>query len=107
MSGIDVGPNSEGTKIADYANQCLEAFQRCLFQASSVHPREFSKVEDQVARFHTWSTSLGIFAPGRASADHRLRYAPEVYTVIVGLLEALQYRTRKCMLHALKTPATD
>jgi len=105
MSSIDTGPESKATKIADSTDQCLRALEQCLLLATSVHAREFSKLEDQVARLHTWSMSLGIFAPGRASADHRLRHTPEVYTVIIGLLDALQYRIRTCMAYTLKTLA--
>ncbi|KAH6632374.1 hypothetical protein F5144DRAFT_474539, partial [Chaetomium tenue] len=91
-------PNAElkRTTVADTANQCLESFQTCLTQASLVHPRELSKVEDQIARFSTWAAGIGVFAPGRASMDHRLRYAPEVQSVVIGLLESLNYRIRTC-----------
>lgn len=53
-------------------------------------------VEDQIARFSTWTTSIGVFAPWRASVDHRLRYAPDVQAVIVSLLESLDFRIRTC-----------
>ncbi|TQN69463.1 Fatty acid oxidation complex subunit alpha [Colletotrichum shisoi] len=65
-------------------------------QASAVHARELSMAEDQVARFSTWATAMGVFAPERASMDHRLRYAPDVRDVVDGLLESLSYRVRAC-----------
>ncbi|KAH6981610.1 hypothetical protein BKA56DRAFT_731124 [Ilyonectria sp. MPI-CAGE-AT-0026] len=96
--------------VAASANECLESFQQCLLRASSIHPRELSMVEDQVARFSTWATGIGVFAPERASMDHRLRYAPEVQGVVAGLLESLNYRIRTCsdVLCALgNSPATN
>lgn len=103
MAETSVGkdPEPDLQRVAVSANQCLESFQKCLLQASSVHPRELSMVEDQVARFSTWATSIGVFAPGRASMDHRLRFAPEVQSVVNGLLESLDYRIRTCKHRSL------
>ncbi|KAH0531317.1 hypothetical protein TsFJ059_000165 [Trichoderma semiorbis] len=89
------GPNKK--TVAAAANQCLESFNKCLLQQSSIHPREFSLVEDQVARFSTWTSGIGVFAPGRASMDHRLRYAPEVQSITISLLESLNYRIQKLL----------
>ncbi|KAI8712719.1 C3H1-type domain-containing protein [Fusarium sp. LHS14.1] len=106
----DSGPSleSKGPTIAASANQCLESFQQCLFSASSVHPREVSMVEDQLARFSSWASSIGVFAPGSASMDHRLRYASEVQSVVTGLLESLNYRVQTCSkaLAQLVEPST-
>ena len=96
MTDADAASEPKRPTVAASANQCLEPFQQCLLRASSVHPRELSMVEDQVARFSTWTTGIGVFALGRASMDHRLRYAPEVQSVITGLLESLDYRIRTC-----------
>lgn len=101
-AAVDKGPEPELQRVAVSANQCLESFQKCLLQAASVHPRELSMVENQVARFSTWATGIGVFAPGRASMDHRLRYAPEVQSVVNGLLESLDYRIQTCK-HRLLT----
>ncbi|RFU80041.1 serine threonine phosphatase [Trichoderma arundinaceum] len=94
----DASTASEPNKqtVAVSVNHCLESFQQCLLRASYVHPRELSLVEDQVARFSTWMRGIGVFAPGRASMDHRLRYAPEVQSVAIGLLESLNYRIQSC-----------
>ncbi|RMJ16559.1 hypothetical protein CDV36_003704, partial [Fusarium kuroshium] len=96
MADPDPSPELKGPTVAASANQCLESFQQCLFSASSVHPREVSMVEDQLARFSSWATSIGVFAPGSASMDHRLRYASEVQSVVTGLLESLNYRVQTC-----------
>jgi hypothetical protein len=78
-----------GPKISAGANDCLESFQECLFSAASM-------VEDQLARFSSWANGIGVFAPGSASMDHRLRYAPDVTGVVIGLLESLNYRCQSC-----------
>jgi len=61
-------------------------------------------VEDQLARFSTWAAAIGVFATGRASINHRLRYAPEVQSVVNGLLESLDYRIRNCKPQLIPTP---
>ncbi|KAH7238139.1 hypothetical protein BKA59DRAFT_236870 [Fusarium tricinctum] len=97
MLEADDGPEPKGPTVAASANQCLQSFQKCLVSASLVNPRELSMIEDQVARFSSWSTSIGVFAPGSASMDHRLRYAPEVQSVVTGLLESLNYQCQECL----------
>ncbi|KAF8866264.1 hypothetical protein BDZ45DRAFT_336280 [Acephala macrosclerotiorum] len=81
---------------------CLGSFQQCLQQSASTSPRELSLVEDQIARFSIWTASIGVFAPGRASMDHRLREVPEVQDVVRGLLDALDDSIQNC-LAVLKT----
>ncbi|KAL6835773.1 hypothetical protein J3E69DRAFT_373099 [Trichoderma sp. SZMC 28015] len=97
MTDTSTTTGSNKKTVAAAANQCLESFNKCLLQQSSIHPREFSLVEDQVARFSTWTSGIGVFAPGRASMDHRLRYAPEVQSITISLLESLNYRIQKLL----------
>ncbi|KAK1240160.1 hypothetical protein MKX08_007602 [Trichoderma sp. CBMAI-0020] len=96
MTDTDETLGTKEPTIAVCATQCLVSFQECLLQASSVHPRELSVVEDQAARLSTWAAGIEVFAHGRASMDHRLRYAPELQNVVTGLLESLNYRIRAC-----------
>lgn len=98
---VDSDPSTapEAPTVAASAHQCLESFQSCLVRADAVHPRELSMVEDQLARFSSWAASIGVFAPGAASMDHRLRYTPEVQNIVTGLLESLNYRVRICTFH--------
>ncbi|KAJ4172036.1 hypothetical protein NW754_007634 [Fusarium falciforme] len=110
MADPDPSPELKGPTVATCANQCLESFQQCLISASLVHPREVSMVEDQLARFSSWATSIGVFAPGSASMDHRLRYASEVQSVVTGLLESLNYRVQTCskaLAQLAESPTTD
>lgn len=90
-------PAAPAVSVALSANHSLSAFQRCLLAASAVHPRELSMVEDQLARFSTWASSIGVFAPGRASMDHRLRCTSDVQGVVMDLLDSLSYRIEACM----------
>ncbi|KAF5984258.1 serine threonine phosphatase [Fusarium coicis] len=87
----------DGPKISDCANQCFDSFQKCLSSAASIHPRELSIVEDQLARFSTWANGIGVFTQGSAAMDHRLRYASDVVGIVTGLLETLNYRCQICL----------
>ncbi|KAM0239612.1 hypothetical protein ACHAP5_008183, partial [Fusarium lateritium] len=78
MAGQYDDTNLEGPTIAAYANECLEFFQKCLSVAATIHPRELSMIEDQVARFSSWANGAGVFAQGSTSMDHRLRYTCDV-----------------------------
>ncbi|KAM7215374.1 hypothetical protein V8F06_009235 [Rhypophila decipiens] len=49
-----------------------------------------------------------VFAKGRASMDYRLREAPDVQDVVIGLLEALGHRVQRCTdLLAAQADRTD
>lgn len=82
--------------VAGCAELCLKSFQQCLHKAASVHARELSLTDDQLARFSVWAANIRVFAPSRGSLDYRLREAPDVQDAVIGLLEALNYRVQKC-----------
>ncbi|KAL6690549.1 hypothetical protein J3F84DRAFT_405065 [Trichoderma pleuroticola] len=104
MTDVSVVSEENKRTVVAAAQRCQDLFNECLLRASSIHPRDFSLVEDQVARFSTWTTLLGVFAPGRASMDHRLRYAPMVHNMTIGLLEALNCHIQ-ILLKALRRHA--
>lgn len=83
--------------LASKAEECMASFQLCLNNAALVQPREFSLVEDQLARFSIWAGNMRVFGSMRQSLDHRLREAEEVRDTFDALLEAIKYRTEKCM----------
>ena len=83
--------------IAESARQCLVAFEQCFQRSSFVHPRDVSLLEDQFARFSLWTSSTGVFAPKRASMDHRLRGVLDVQEAVMGLLEVLDDHVQTCM----------
>ncbi|KAK4246938.1 hypothetical protein C7999DRAFT_14968, partial [Corynascus novoguineensis] len=74
--------------ISECAGSVLDLFQQCLTLSASLHPREAALVEDQLTRFSLWASSIGVFAPGRASMDHRLREAPDVHDAVTTLLDS-------------------
>jgi hypothetical protein len=86
------------TTIAGTAELSFHLFQQCLQLSPAIPPQELSLVEDQFARFSTWAANIGVFAPGRASMDHRLREAPYVQGAVTGLLETVNNRVQDCKL---------
>ncbi|KAI0405375.1 hypothetical protein F4802DRAFT_180093 [Xylaria palmicola] len=84
--------------VTSRAESCAESFHQCLEQAATIHSRELSLVEDQLARFSLWCSNIRVFALARGSLDHRLREAPDVQDAIAGVLEALGYRVQGCLL---------
>ncbi|KAL2843939.1 hypothetical protein BJY01DRAFT_215324 [Aspergillus pseudoustus] len=88
--------------IAQTASACLEALNRCLKLEhntrgdSTVH----SYFEDQIGRFSIWSSSIGAFAPRRASLDYRLRMVPDVQRLVRGLLQTLNDHLQAHLSHA-------
>ncbi|RFU35428.1 hypothetical protein B7463_g890, partial [Scytalidium lignicola] len=88
--------------VARCVESCLHSFQQCLCKAASVHVRELSLVEDQLARFSIWTANIRVFVPGRGSLDHRLREAPDVQDAVASLLEALNYSLQNCRLGQLR-----
>lgn len=78
--------------IAGAAELCVRAFQRCIQLSATLSSRDLSLIEDQIARFSSWMTGIGVFAQGRASMDHRLREATDVRDITIGVLEALSDR---------------
>ncbi|KAH7417504.1 hypothetical protein BKA64DRAFT_301951 [Cadophora sp. MPI-SDFR-AT-0126] len=87
---------STQASVSDLAELCMLSFQDCLQQSATLHPRELSLSEDQLGRFSLWANSIGVFAPGRASMDHRLREAPEIIEIVAGLLDGLKYSINSC-----------
>lgn len=83
--------------LASKAEECIAAFQQCLNKAASIHSRELSLVEDQLARFSVWAGNMKVFGSMRQSLDHRLREAQDVRDTFDALLEAIKYRTENCM----------
>lgn len=83
--------------LASKAEECIASFQQCLYKAASVHPRELSLVEDQLARFFAWIGNMRVFGSMRQSLDHRLREAQDVRDTFDALLETIRYRTETCM----------
>jgi len=104
MAKIEATTSSEAQRptVAGHANRCLQLFNETMTDASSIHPRELSMVEDQLARFSAWTAGIGVFAPARASMDDRLRNAPGVSCTVIALLESLEYLLQNCKSHPVR-----
>ncbi|RAK75252.1 uncharacterized protein BO72DRAFT_529568 [Aspergillus fijiensis CBS 313.89] len=75
--------------ITTAARIFLDSIQQCIQQPVNLGPREIMLLQDQLGRFSIWASETGVFAPRRASLDHRLRYVPEIQRLVRGLLETL------------------
>ncbi|OJJ44497.1 hypothetical protein ASPZODRAFT_18687 [Penicilliopsis zonata CBS 506.65] len=98
--------------IAATARTFLESTRRCTEQSLGLAPREVMLLQDQLGRFSIWASETGVFAPRRASLDHRLRYAPEIRRLVRGLLETLDDHLQRYLLqgkgnHDLSAIAKD
>lgn len=71
------------------ASSCLLSLNQSLADASSFGSRSQSTIENVLARFELWASNLGIFEKGRGSIDQRLREAPEVQSLLLGILRML------------------
>jgi hypothetical protein len=89
---IDSG--GEQLSTSEAAARCIAAFDHCL-QQPMPDIRATSLLEDELARFSLWTSYLKVFVAGRA-LDHRLREAPDVLQLVLGLLEALEHRVQDC-----------
>ncbi|KAI1461196.1 hypothetical protein F4805DRAFT_415028 [Annulohypoxylon moriforme] len=83
--------------ISKHARQCLISFERCLRDTSSFDSQRYSTIEDEMARFSIWTSNMAVFASGKACMDHRVREAPEVQRLVLGILEILQGRMEECI----------
>ncbi|KND87725.1 hypothetical protein TOPH_07645, partial [Tolypocladium ophioglossoides CBS 100239] len=108
MATLAVRPQKQAT-AASKAETCTTSFQQCLHKTASVHARELSLVEDQLARFSLWSGNIRVFGSSRQSLDHRLREAPDIRDTFIALLEAIIYRIETCTssLEALSPQHAD
>ncbi|KAI0469770.1 hypothetical protein GGR56DRAFT_242688 [Xylariaceae sp. FL0804] len=75
--------------ISMRARECLLAFESCLQGALTLGNRRHSALEDQMARFSIWTFNMAVFAAGKCSMDHRVREAPEVQRLVLGIIEVL------------------
>lgn len=83
--------------ISEKARTCLISFEKCLAQMINLDSQSQALIENEFARFSVWTSNIGVFANGRASMDHRLREAPDVQKLVLGLLDVLGRRIDKCM----------
>ncbi|KAI2473481.1 fungal-specific transcription factor domain-containing protein [Annulohypoxylon bovei var. microspora] len=89
--------NEQLAPISNLARQCLISFEQCLQGTSGLDSQRRSTIEDQMARFSIWTSNMAVFASGKVCMDHRVREAPEVQRLVLGILEILQGRLEECI----------
>ncbi|KAJ8064734.1 hypothetical protein OCU04_007052 [Sclerotinia nivalis] len=84
-----------GDSIAEIARNVATVFARG--RAKQLEPHLRSELENELGRFKIWAGNLGVFAPGRASADYRLRDDADVKEVLIQMLDRLRQSTKQAM----------
>ncbi|KAI9646581.1 hypothetical protein NHQ30_004576 [Ciborinia camelliae] len=84
-----------GDSIAEIAKNVATVFARG--RAKQLEPHLRSELENELGRFKIWAGSLGVFAPGQASADYRLRDDGDVKEVVIQMLDRLRQSTKQAM----------
>ncbi|RAL67650.1 hypothetical protein DID88_008399 [Monilinia fructigena] len=84
-----------GDSIAEIARNVATVFARS--RAKQLEPHLRSELENELGRFKIWAGNLGVFAPGPASADYRLRDDVDVKEVLVQMLDRLRQSTKQAM----------
>jgi hypothetical protein len=82
--------------ISARARTCLIEFNRLLQRTSFLGNQRYSAFEDQMARFSLWTSNMVVFGPSKSCMDHRVREAPEVQQLVMGILSVLQARIAEC-----------
>jgi hypothetical protein len=62
--------------------------------------------EDQLARLNLWADSLGIFAQGEFSINHRLAKNQQVTRLVEQLVEALAGNVATCKIYHIAVPGS-
>ncbi|KAB8356647.1 hypothetical protein FH972_024224 [Carpinus fangiana] len=74
------------------SRQCAKAFVQT--EKELLDPTATTRLRNERRRFAIWCGSLGVFADGHASADHRLRNEKNTTYILVMLLKRLERKTR-------------
>ncbi|ESZ91987.1 hypothetical protein SBOR_7644 [Sclerotinia borealis F-4128] len=84
-----------GDSIAETARNVATVFARG--RAKQLEPHLRSELENELGRFKIWAGNLGVFAPGRASADYRLRDDADIKEILIQMLDRLRQSTKQAM----------
>lgn len=113
----DNAPDIKYDAVFKAAQKCQLAFEKIsradredhtaislaqLFSANTTNSQSTSvitlnDVRDDFEQFRVWAKNLGVFAPGQASLDYRLRDATDLRDGFVLLLESLSTELMQCM----------
>ncbi|TGO44913.1 hypothetical protein BOTNAR_0722g00040 [Botryotinia narcissicola] len=84
-----------GDSVAEIARNVATVFARG--RAKQLEPHLRSELENELGRFKIWAGNLGVFSPGRASVDYRLRDDADVKEILVQMLDRLRQSTKQAM----------
>ncbi|KAL6872245.1 hypothetical protein HDV57DRAFT_524576 [Trichoderma longibrachiatum] len=83
----DVVQEGSCLTVADHAEKCNSLFQECMIlQGIVLDP---TIIDDQRARFATWTSDMDVYGPLHGSLDYRLRYVPSSVELIHQLLDVI------------------
>lgn len=88
--------------ILGLAQQCAQRFARSRSTVSLDEDVRMD-LENQLDRFKIWAGYIGAFAPGKASADHRLRDEKDMKEVLLQMLT----RLKKSIQQVLHPPVSE
>jgi hypothetical protein len=84
--------------IPERTQACISALKNLRDQANALQVQR-TWAEDQLARLNLWADSLGIFAQGQFSINHRLTKNRQVTHLVEQLVEALLGNITACKKH--------
>jgi hypothetical protein len=84
-----------GESILEVARNVATVFARG--RAKHVEHYLKSELENELGRFKIWAGNLGVFAPGNASADYRLREDSDIREVIIQMLGRLRQNIKQAI----------
>ena len=74
--------------------ECLLAFKRCA-ESPALSDKASGELQSQLGRLKIWAGSIGVFANGKASADHRLHEDEDVRDIMLGMLDRVRSELKK------------
>jgi hypothetical protein len=84
-----------GESLLEVARNVATVFTRGRARHVEHHLR--AELENELGRFKIWAGNLGVFAPGNASADYRLREDFDVKEVIIQMLDRLRQNIKQAI----------
>jgi hypothetical protein len=75
-----------GPTIAEHALECNRLFKK---YKDIVNKYDQDSLDDQLARFTSWTLEAEVFGPPNVSLDYKLRYSPTVVDSVHELLDVI------------------
>ena len=93
--GTHISGQNPSESILEVARNVATVFARG--RAKHVEHYLKSELENELGRFKIWAGNLGVFAPGNASADYRLREDSDIRGVIIQMLDRLRQNIKQAI----------